>query len=153
VRYFFLILFGVIVFGGIWAANELSEVRFDGEQVIPTAVFNNTVLELEIVQTQEEQQQGLSGRVALPENVGMLFVYEQATIPIFWMKDMNFSLDIVWIGEDKKIVHITENVAPETYPQTFSPQAPVQYVLEVNANWTNRYSVSVGDKVVLHGVF
>lgn len=108
--------------------------------------INGNQIEVEIVRTPEEQMRGLSGRESLAENGGMLFVYEEPLIPSFWMKDMNFPLDIIWIGEDKKIVDITENMLPETYPQTFQPKASVRYVLEVNAGWTQAHGISISDE-------
>jgi uncharacterized membrane protein (UPF0127 family) len=105
------------------------------------------------VRTPEEQMRGLSGRQSLEENAGMLFVYEIPSVPGFWMKEMNFPIDIIWIDENKKIVGITENLAPETFPQVFYPRSSVQYVLEVNSDWARDHSISVDDKVILYGIF
>ena len=119
----------------------------------PSLSIKGNVLEVEVMKTQEEQIRGLSGRELLAENTGMLFVYDKPVIPGFWMKDMNFSIDIIWIGEDRSIVDITENLAPETYPITFSPASPVQYVLEVNAGWAQEHSIEIGDSIEFDGIF
>ena len=78
-------------------------------------------------------------------NEGMLFVFDEQAIQSFWMKDMQFPLDILWIDENKTVVGIERNVSPDTFPQTFSSSQPVVYVLEVNAGWTEMHQVVAGD--------
>jgi len=104
-------------------------------------------LSAEIVDSPEKQALGLSGRESLGENEGMLFVFEVADNRYFWMKDMNFSIDIVWIGENKEVVDIIKNVTPESYPEKFSPKTPAKYVLEVNAGFSDEYKIKIGDLV------
>ncbi|MEK7510163.1 MAG: DUF192 domain-containing protein [Patescibacteria group bacterium] len=115
----------------------------------PVAVINGHELGLQVVRTPEEQSVGLSGRESLAENAGMLFVYKKPFIPGFWMPDMRFSIDIIWIDKNRKIVGIEDNVAPQTYPDIFQPSLPVLYVLEVNANWAKNHNISIGDEVML----
>ncbi|HEY4521530.1 MAG TPA: DUF192 domain-containing protein [Candidatus Paceibacterota bacterium] len=119
-------------------------------------VFDNTVvrvagkeIKVELADTEEKRTKGLSGIKKLQENSGMLFIFEIPAEYHFWMKDMRFPLDIIWIGENKKIVAISENIFPETYPASFSPSEPVKYVLEVNAGWTNKNGVRVGEFIEL----
>ncbi|MDZ4231821.1 MAG: DUF192 domain-containing protein [Candidatus Pacearchaeota archaeon] len=112
-----------------------------------TAVINGTPLKLEVVSGRAEKIRGLSGREFLPENQGMLFVYEKETQPSFWMKDMGFSLDIIWISSEKKVVGVEVEVSPATYPAKFTPDTFVQWVLEVNAGWAEKHGVSAGDAV------
>ena len=135
-KYFFLVMAGIGVLSGIWLLSPAKQ---------PSVIINGHTLEVEVVRTPEEQARGLSGRESLAENAGMLFVYETPVTPGFWMKDMNFPLDIIWIGSDKRIVDISENIAPETFPQLFRPLAPVQYVLEVNAGWAEAHNLSMGN--------
>ena len=144
-RYFWFVLFGIAILGGV--------VRFSDEVKTPTAAIHGYLLELEVARTPEEQTRGLSGRESLAENAGMLFVYERPSLPGFWMKEMNFPIDIIWIGSDKRIVDISENIAPETFPQLFHPRVPAQYVLEVNAGWAKSHNISVGDQAIFYGIF
>lgn len=99
----------------------------------------------EIVDTPESRSRGLSGRPSLDEGTGMLFVFEEDGMHGFWMKDMNFPIDMLWLDADKKIIFIAAGVPPESYPQTFAPSAPARYVLEVPAGWAERNGVRVGD--------
>ncbi len=87
----------------------------------------------------------MSNREKLAENQGMLFVFDQPDYYSFWMKDMQFAIDIIWIDENKKIVDITQNAESESYPKTFQPSSPAQYVLEVNSFWTGEHGIVVGD--------
>lgn len=106
-------------------------------------------LVVEIADEAAEQVRGLSGRETLAEGRGMLFVYDKPAVRSFWMKDMQFSIDIMWIGENKKVVGIEHAVSPNTYPQTFSPPVPVQYVLEVPAGWAEKNNIRKEDPLML----
>ena len=109
----------------------------------PTITINNAVVSIEIADKPTKRTQGLSGRQSLPTNNGMLFVFDQPHTPSFWMYDMNFALDFVWI-RDNAVVDITENVPPPTNTTpsnelpTYSPAVPADTVLEVNAGWVAR---------------
>ena len=115
-----------------------------------TIHLNNQELTVEIADDPKEQSQGLSYRQSLSTNKGMLFVFPQPAMPSFWMKNMNFSLDIIWINEDNIIVEITKNISPDTFPKTFSPPSPIKYVLEVNSGWSNRNNIKINDKINLN---
>lgn len=97
--------------------------------------------------TPGEQAQGLSGTVSLPDGKGMLFIFPaDASIP-FWMKDMQYALDIIWIGADKTVADITPNLKPSSYPNSFGPRVPVRYVLEVPAGFAKENKIEIGTEV------
>ncbi|MEK7542079.1 MAG: DUF192 domain-containing protein [Patescibacteria group bacterium] len=158
VRLFLFVIVGIGVLGGVWffdreSGKPATTSEIPTGEVLSTAIISGVELRLEIVRTSEEQVRGLSGRELLAENSGMLFVYENPVMPGFWMKEMNFAIDIIWIDENKKIVGMNENIAPETFPEIFYPPSPVQYVLEINANWTKTHNISIGDEITFHGIF
>ena len=64
----------------------------------------------------------------------MLFVFEQLGYPGIWMKDMQFSIDVLWLDQTNTIVDIREVVSPETYPQVFAPKAKSIFVIELPAD-------------------
>ncbi len=105
-------------------------------------------LKLEYAVTPAEQELGLSYRESLDEDAGMLFVYQEDVVPQFWMKEMRFPIDIVWLDENFKIIGIEKNIAPETYPRTFSPAEPIRYVLELNAGKSAKLGWEIGDKAL-----
>ena len=152
-KYALLILVGVIVLGGIWFLGQTAELPKKDSKTTPTATINGHELNLEVMRESQERSRGLSQKELLAENAGMLFIFESPGVPGFWMKDMNFSIDIIWIGSHKRVVDITENLAPETFPEVFKPKAQIQYVLEVNAGWVDEHNISIGDTILTNNVF
>lgn len=131
-----------------FSSNERDGVSEKNTQIGDTIItVGGKNLTVDIADDPLEQSRGLSGREILNENEGMLFVFPISHIPSFWMKDMNFSLDMIWITEAWQIAEITKNISPDTFPKTFSPESAVKYVLEVNAGWSDRNKIRVGDKV------
>lgn len=89
---------------------------------------------IEVMDTSELRARGLSGKDSLKDSEGMLFVFDDvSTDNCFWMKDMKFSIDMVWLSEDKEVVTVKSNVAASTYPDTFCPDTPAKYGLELRA--------------------
>lgn len=109
-------------------------------------------LTLEVVQTPEEQRRGLSGRPILPEGHGMLFVYTRDELYGFWMPDMHFSIDILWLNHKKEVVHIAHRVPKDSYPTVFRPDVPARYVLEVPAGWAEMNGIQKGDVLSVEGL-
>jgi uncharacterized membrane protein (UPF0127 family) len=63
----------------------------------------------------------------------MLFIFDKPATYPFWMKDMKFPIDVVWLNSDHNVVTVKSNVSPASYPETFQNSAPAQYVLELKA--------------------
>ena len=110
--------------------------------------FKNAVIPVELAQTNEQRSRGLSFRDSLPPGEGMLFVFPYPDRHTFWMKDMRFPLDIIWIAHDS-IVDIKANLPPGagTIPPSYTPKGKSDYVLEINAGEVGRYQMKVGDRV------
>jgi uncharacterized membrane protein (UPF0127 family) len=106
--------------------------------------LENVQVDAEVVRTPQERQQGLSGRASLPLGSGMLFVFESPEMRTFWMKDMNFAIDIIWLDGSWQVISVTENATPDTFPDTFSPTRPAQYVLEVPAFFARDNGITTG---------
>lgn len=104
--------------------------------------FGSFTIPITIADTPVLQEQGLSGTLSLPAESGKLFIFDKPDFYGFWMKDMAYSLDIVWIDETMKIVGITKDVFPDTYPQVFYPPEKVRFVLEVNAGFSTTHNLS-----------
>lgn len=111
-------------------------------------------LEVELADTEEKRAKGLSNRNILGPNEGMLFIFaSKDVVPSFWMKDMTFPIDIIWINDDKiaeidKVAEIQANVS-DAKLKLYTPAKAVDYVLEVNAGFCNKYGIKVGDSVDL----
>jgi len=102
-----------------------------------------------IADTDEKRVKGLSGTESLKSNEGMLFVFDRPDNYSIWMKDMNYSLDIIWLNESKEIIYIEENISPKTYPKLFVPSEKALYVLEVNAGFVENSGIKVGDQATI----
>jgi uncharacterized membrane protein (UPF0127 family) len=91
---------------------------------------------------------GLSGRISLGEDNGMIFTFDKVGNYGFWMKDMNFPLDIIWIDNNFKIVGIEKDLATSTYPKSFGEKYYAQYVLEISAGYADKNDIKVGNKII-----
>ena len=104
---------------------------------------------LEVADTDEARKLGLSGRPALAKNAGMLFVFPDSAPRSIVMRGMCFSIDIVWLDAEKRIVYIQENARPESYPsERFCPDAPAHYVIELSAGEAAAAGLRVGQELV-----
>lgn len=139
-----------------WALREVSiaivvavvaiSVLFVLNRSNPELTLSGNVISLDVADDLSERQLGLSGRTNLGDDEGMLFVFDDAGRHGFWMKDMNFSIDILWLDESGVIVDIAESVAPNTYPEIFYPSLEASYVLEVPAGIASANEYDIGDR-------
>ena len=104
-------------------------------------------IKVELALTQKEQMGGLSGRSEMKENEGMLFIFYKPGIYPFWMKNMNFAIDMIWIGEDLRVVYIKKDARPENFLETFGPEQDAKYVLEVVSGFSEKNNLKEGDEV------
>lgn len=100
---------------------------------ISQIAVNDKIINVEIANTPSMQLKGLSGRVDLANDQGMLFVFRDTEKHCFWMKDMRFNLDIYWFDEAKHLIYTEKNLTPESYPKNFCPPTTSKYVLEMKA--------------------
>ena len=109
--------------------------------------FENTQVKVDLALTPSEHAKGLSGRQSLMEGEGLLFVFDKPGKYSFWMQDMNFPIDIIWLSsfQEKgqrgfKIVHIKKDASPASYPDIYAPSENAEYVLEVVAGFSEKKS-------------
>jgi len=120
-----------------------------------TVTIGAKSISVEVADSNETRAKGLSGRASLDHNSGMLFVFTSKKVaPGFWMKDMQIPLDIIWISDDKvlkigKNLPIPEAGTPDNKLIIYTPGAPFDYVLEVNAGFSDQNSIKEGDPVTL----
>ncbi len=103
---------------------------------------------VELALAEDEQAQGLGQRKDIKENEGMLFVFPEKKEHSFWMKDMQFDLDIIWI-EEGKIVYIAKNVSQGS-PETINPKINSDKVLEIKSGLSSKYNFQIGDSVKIY---
>lgn len=113
-------------------------------------VINHYKLSVDLSKMPQEYERGLSGRKSLQENEGMLFLFPKEDYLSFWMPDMNFPIDIIWINKACKVVYIAKNVLPCKDHQTcplVTPDKLSQYVLETVAGFSEKHQVHVGESL------
>ena len=98
----------------------------------------------EVVDNDNTRAKGLSGRDAIASHAAMVFVFDAPDMRCFWMKDMKFPIDIVWVNADKVVVAIEPSVSPSSYPTNFC-HADAQYVVEVKAGTARDLGLKPGD--------
>jgi len=157
----FIAVFAVIVFGvyavfihastekhGLEARQE-ERIQSSADISYTTISVNGHALRVEIAATPEETTHGLSGHAPLGADEGMLFLFDGAAPRPFWMKDMLFDLDMLWI-RDGNVVEIAKNMpAPSgvAIPATYRPSEPADMVLEINAGRSDELGIETGTKI------
>lgn len=132
--------------GGGFVTDD-SVIIKSGDYEKRNIVLGGRMVSVEVADTDAKRTRGLSGHAPLKDGEGMIFIFDTAGKYSFWMKDMLFPIDIIWIGEDFSVVDITENAEPNSYPNLFTPREEALYVLEVNAGFSNEKGLKIGDKV------
>lgn len=117
--------------------------------------INGHILKVEIADTQSKRSKGLGGRSNLPEDQGMLFVFDRADKYPFWMKGLKFPLDFIWIRGDQ-VLDILPNVQPpedgqldESLP-IYQSRVEIDKVLEINGGVAEKLGLKIGDTVKIN---
>ncbi|HEY0979871.1 MAG TPA: DUF192 domain-containing protein [Candidatus Paceibacterota bacterium] len=114
-----------------------------------TLVSGSTRIAVSIADSESERVQGLSNTDPLPKGVGKFFIFDTPEMHGFWMKDMRYAIDIIWLDAQMRVVSIKTGAAPESYPETFYPSAESLYVLEVPSGFSTAKSIEVGQTFTL----
>lgn len=141
----FIVLLIILGFVRFNIAQNKSETEPPVQSVTCLSIRDECFM-LEVADSDRERIKGLSDRQKLDENKGMLFVFDKPEEQCFWMKDVRFNLDIIWLNEEKKIIKIKENVPPDTYPSSFCA-TDTKYVLEFNRGFVSKYGLKSGSEL------
>lgn len=141
---------------GLWAKGSNLVVKPTNQNTTDTKVVSlgDKKINVEIADTETKRQLGLGKRRSLPENQGMLFIFEKKQVFVnFWMKDMQFPIDIIWISNGK-VIMIDKNVpiepgVPDNKLTIYTTTQPIDYVLEVNSGFAQKNNINTGDLVSL----
>lgn len=148
-----IIVVVILVILGVIFVNIVSnnfQFPFTNSQPKSTVTIDGHTFYVRIVKTEKDKEIGLSNTSSLPKNQGMLFVFDKPDYYAFWMRNMKFPIDIIYIA-NKKIVTIFPNApalknANETL-SIYKPHQAADIVLEINAGLASQYHFSVGDTV------
>jgi uncharacterized membrane protein (UPF0127 family) len=123
--------------------------RKDGEVRFMDADGNRLKLKIdvEVADNDDKRAQGLMYRDSMPEMSGMLFLFAAEEPQAFWMKNTHLSLDIIYVNADRRIVSIARNTKPYSL-ESIPSGKPAQYVVEVNAGFSERHQIKEGDLII-----
>lgn len=148
-RYFFFctifISFWFVLFLG--SNFAFAEVRDYAHAIVTTSTGKK--ISVEVADTVEKRSLGLGNRSGLENGWGMLFVFEKRKQHGFWMKNMQFPLDIIWL-DNHLIVHILRNVQPEksgVIPPVMTPPVAGNFVLEIDSGRADELKLQVGQRL------
>lgn len=119
----FLFIFFLLLFNQKKYLNDYKKIKIN---------IKNKTYTLFIADTEDKRRKGLSNIASIKNDEGMLFIFEQPDYYSFWMKDMKFPLDFIFLN-DNKIVDLLSNIDPSTYPQTFTSKSPADKVIELKS--------------------
>lgn len=146
------------------AVGILTGVILAGSMVLETVngrekaslLVNNQTVSVYVARSEDEKARGLSGRPGLKKNEGMLFIFDKSERHGFWMKDMKFPIDIIWI-RDRKIVGVEKNIPPPALNSSVSgdqllkiyyPPEPVDMVLEMSSGGAEFIGAWAGNNII-----
>jgi uncharacterized protein len=141
----FLLIGGLIFFYFSYNPEKKSEVL--QSENISSVCINTKCISVDTAFTETEREQGLSGTDPIPKDHGLLFIFQEPDRYGFWMKDMNYPIDIIWISGEGRIVSTKEGATPESFPETFFSEEPSLYVLETLAGFVKENGIKIGDIV------
>ena len=136
----------IMASSGSWGYKPL-------EQRVGVTFDNGLSVSAEVADTRPAIQRGLMYRETLDEDEGMFFVFDREEVHIFWMKNVNFPLDMLWLDSNNRVVHIERSVPPcdDDPCALYTPSAPAKFVLETRAGFVESNGISVGDGITLTG--
>ena len=112
--------------------------------IIEIGLGDGAIIQAEVAASQNERERGLMYREELGEDAGMLFVFEKEDKYQFWMKNVNFPLDIIWVNKDMRVVDIQTAMPCTEHCIEYTPDYPARYVLEVPAGFTAAHNIKTG---------
>lgn len=139
---------GIVIIGLvlILVALVASYVAANFQPKTEVRLGSSGVYNVRLADTAESRAQGLSGIQKLGANEGLLMVFEKDGQHGIWMKDMMIPIDIVWMNNEKKVIYIVTDAAPELGDtKEFKPTAAARYVLELPAGSAKKASIKIGD--------
>jgi uncharacterized membrane protein (UPF0127 family) len=137
----------------LWTASPLARAADldKADLTIWTTAGQSHHFTVEIAKTETEQAKGLMFRKSMDADAGMIFPFDPAQTTEFWMKNCYIPLDMLFVAEGGRIIHIAANTTPMSETPIPSGGA-VRAVVEVNGGASARLGIHVGDHVVFPGL-
>jgi uncharacterized membrane protein (UPF0127 family) len=143
------VIIGIVGILSIPSDSKLESVEFPRG----TIKIDDTVLEVQVADTEPRRIRGLMFQDQLPFDQGMIFVFNESGVYSLWMLNMQFSLDMIWFDENGAIVHIKKNIPPCKTPteimacQSVIPSGEAMYILEVTSGFIDKFNITKESKI------
>ncbi len=143
------VIIGIVGVLSVPSDSKLESVEFPRG----TIKVDDTVLEVQIADTEPRRVRGLMFQEQLPLDQGMIFVFNEPGIYSLWMLNMQFPLDMIWFDENGSIVHIEKNIPPcKTATeimacQSIVPNGDAMYILEVTSGFIDEFDITKDSKL------
>ena len=105
---------------------------------------NKRRYQIEFARTPSQQEMGLSDRPCMPDDGALIFLFPTDDVFGIWMKNMHFAIDVLWLDQNKHVVHIEKNMQPESYPTVYKPSVDARYVVELVAGQADKLGADIG---------
>lgn len=143
-----------VIIGVVGVLSIPSDIKLESVE-FPRGVIkvDDTILEVQIADTEPRRVRGLMFQDQLPYDQGMIFVFDEPGPYSLWMLNMQFSLDMIWFDSKGSVVHIEEGVPPcktalETVTcQSLVPDGDAMYILEVTSGFVDKFGITQSSKL------
>ena len=138
------VIIGIVGILSIPSDSKLESVEFPRG----TIKIDDTVIEVQVADTEPRRIRGLMFQEQLPYDQGMIFVFNESGVYSLWMLNMQFPLDMIWFDAEGAIVHIEKNIPPCKTPtqimacQSIVPSGEAMYILEVTSGFIDKFNIS-----------
>ncbi|HUU47780.1 MAG TPA: DUF192 domain-containing protein [Nitrosopumilaceae archaeon] len=145
------IIIGIVGILSIPSDSKLESVEFPRG----TIKIDDTVIEVQVADTEPRRIRGLMFQDELPYDQGMIFAFKESGVYSLWMLNMQFSLDMIWFDQEGTIVHIEKNIPPCKTPteimacQSIVPSGEAMYILEVTSGFIDKFNITMDSKLDL----
>lgn len=123
--------------------GEVSFIKSEGDTA--------STIEVAVVDDNRSRSEGLMNVMDLPDNAGMLFIFNNEQPRSFWMANTPLPLDIIFVNSDMRIVRVHRNTRPYSQ-ESIQSEEPAQFVVEVNAGYTLEHDIREGMKIKIENV-
>jgi len=143
------VIIGIVGILAIPIDSKLESVEFP----LGTIMIDDTVIEVQVADTEPRRIRGLMFQDPLPFDKGMIFVFDESGVYSLWMLNMQFSLDMIWFNQEGTIVHIEKNIPPCKTPmeimscQSIVPSGEALYILEVTSGFIDKFNITPDSKL------
>lgn len=152
------IIFSILVIGLVAVAFTLKSSPINSDTCPESNMYHSRYgvaltttskqkYDLEFATTPAQQELGLSARPCMPQKSAMIFLFPTDDKFGIWMKQMKFTIDVVWLDKDKKVVSIEKNMQPDSYPKVFYPASDARYVIELNSGQADKLNIQSGQEL------